>query len=282
MAAEPKNQASQKTAKQLAAQARAESEAQERRRERLIRIIGIVAVTVVVGGLLAIGFFAGRGNSGDDAAFPPPQPDPNAALPQGVTNDTYGVKYGAGWTSAEEAKLPTLEIWEDFQCPICKTIEDASGAQLQELADQGRVKLMYRPAIFLDENPVVRPDNIANGNPNSSARATSAWGCAIDQGKAGEYHSAIFAAQPADEGVGYSDQTLIDLGTQVGVADQAAFTTCVQQGTYLGWAANSNQAFSESGAKGTPAAYLNGVELDNAQLADIATMEKLIADATAQ
>ena len=277
MAADPKNQ---KTAKQLAAEARAASEADERRRERLIRIIGTLAVVLVVGGLLAIGFLAGRDNSTASGSVDAPKPDPNAALPQGVTGETYGVPYGAGWTSPDEAKLPTLEIWEDFQCPACKAVEASSGEGLQALADAGKVKLLYRPATFLDNG--LAQANLANGNPNSSARATSAWGCAVDQGKAGEFHSAVFDAQPTDEGVGYSDQTLIDLGTQVGVADPAAFTTCVQEGTYLSWAANSNQAFSDAGVGGTPTGYLNGVELNSGQLADIDVMTKLIADATAQ
>jgi protein-disulfide isomerase len=277
MAAEPKNQ---KTAKQLAAEARAESEAAERRRERLIRIIGTLAVVLVVGGLLAVGFFAGRSDDRASGGADAPKPDPNAALPQGVTNDTYGVRYGSGWTSDDEAKLPTLEIWEDFQCPACAQVEAASGEQLQALADQGKVKLLYRPATFLDNS--LAADNTANGNPNSSARATAAWGCAIDQGKSGEYHNALFAAQPQDEGVGYPQQTLIDLGTQVGVADPAAFSSCVADGIYLAWSANSNQAFLDAGVGGTPTGYLNGVQLSSAQLADVATMEKLIADATAK
>ena len=134
---------------------------------------------------------------------------------RGRVGENYGVPYGTGWTSADEAKLPTLEIWEDFQCPACKQVEAASGAQIQALADEGKVKLLYRPATFLDVS--LAADNQANGNPNSSARATSAWGCAIDAGKTGEYHSAVFDIQPAEEGVGYSDQQLIDLGTTVGI-----------------------------------------------------------------
>jgi protein-disulfide isomerase len=277
------------TPKQLAEQARAESEAAERRRERTIRIVGGIVVLLVVGGLLAVGFFAGRDSGA--TATPTPTADPNAALPTGVSSDTYGVPYGAGWTAANEAKLPTLEIWEDFQCPICKEVEEVAGAQIEALADAGKVKLLYRPATFLDRNPTVRADNTANGNPNSSARATSAWGCAVDQGKSGEYHSAIFDAQPAQEGDGYSDQTLIDLGAQVGVADQAVFATCVQEGTYLPWAANSDAEFtklSEAQANagnsrfGTPAAFLNGTLISNSDLVDIAALTKLIDAATAK
>ena len=270
------------TPKQLAEQARAESEAAERRRERTIRIVGGIVVLLVVGGLLAVGFFAGRDNGTTGSASTAPTPDPNAALPAGVSADTYGVPYGTGWTSPDEAKLPTLEIWEDFQCPACQQVEAASGAQIQALADEGKVKLLYRPATFLDAS--LAADNQANGNPNSSARATSAWGCAIDSGKTGEYHSALFDIQPADEGVGFSDQQLIDLGTTVGIAgaDLATYTTCVQDGTYLAWSANSNKAFTDAGVGGTPTAYLNGVELNGSDLADIEGLTQKIEAATAK
>ncbi|HYO20196.1 MAG TPA: thioredoxin domain-containing protein [Dermatophilaceae bacterium] len=269
------------TPKQLAEQARAESEAAERRRERTIRIVGGLVVLLVVGGLLAAGFFAGRDTGTDGSASSAPTPDPGAASPAGV-GASFGVPYGAGWTSADEAKLPTLEIWEDFQCPACKQVEEASGAQIQALADAGKVKLLYRPATFLDAS--LAADNQANGNPNSSARSTSAWGCAVDAGKTGEYHNAVFDIQPADEGVGFSDQQLIDLGTTVGIdgADLATYTTCVQDGTYLSWSANSNQEFVTAGVGGTPTAYLNGVELNGSDLADIEGLTQKIEAATAQ
>lgn len=270
------------TPKQRAAQARAETEAAERRRERTIRIVGGLVVLVIIGGLLAIGFFAGRDDNTAGSGANPPAPDPNAALPSGVSAETYGVPYGTGWSSPDEAKLPTLEIWEDFQCPACAQVEAAAGDQIKALADDGKVKLLFRPAIFLDLG--LASDNQANGNPNSSARATNAFGCAVDAGKTGEYHKGLFDIQPAQEGVGYSDQQLIELGSTVGLEGEQldGFTTCVQQGTYLSWAANSNQAFTESGAGGTPTGYLNGVELNSSELADVAGLEQRIEAATAQ
>jgi protein-disulfide isomerase len=280
--AEPnRTQGAQKTPKQLAAEARSASEAAERRRERTIRIVGGILVLVVVAGLIAIGFFAGR-DGGATASNGAPTPDPAAASPAGVDSDTYGVKYGAGWTADNAATLPTLEIWEDFQCPACAQVEAVSGDAIKALADEGVVKLMFRPAIFLDNG--LAADNQANGNPHSSARATSAWGCAVDAGKAGEYHSGIFAIQPESEGVGFSDAALIDLGGTVGITGDAltTFTECVQAGTYLSWAANSNEKFYESGAGGTPTGYLNGQELNSGQLADVEGLATLIAGATAK
>ena len=91
-------------------------------------------------------------------------------------------------------------------------------------------------------------------------------------------------SSPPTEGVGYSDQQLIDLGTTVGIegADLATYTKCVQDGTYLAWSANSNQEFVTAGVGGTPTAYLNGVELNGSDLADIEGLTAKIEAATAK
>lgn len=262
-------------AKQLAAQARAEAEAAERRRERTVRIVGGIVVLVVVAGLLTVGFLAGRGDNADPTAQPAPSADATAPLPTGVQSDTFGFPYGTGWTAANAAKLPTLEIWEDFQCPACKQVEEAAGADIQALANDGKVKLLYRPTTFLDANP-----NLAIAN--SSARATAAWGCAIDAGKGGEYHTRLFANQPT-EGEGFSDELLTAVAVEAGIEGDAltTFSTCFQDGRYLPWSANSYQAFQDAGVGGTPTGYLNGVELNSAALADIEGLTAKIAGATA-
>jgi protein-disulfide isomerase len=259
------------TPKQMAAQARAEAEAAERKRERTIRIVGGVVVLVVVCGLLALGFFAGNSKDDPNEAV---TADANAALPKGVPSDTYGVPVGTGWTAANAAKLPTLEIWEDFQCPACKQVEEISGAANLALANDGKVKLLLRPTTFLDKN-------FPQSN-NSSARATAAWGCAIDAGRAEEYHSAVFANQPTTEGTGYTEAQLLAIGQGVGITgpEYDTFAKCVTDGTYLGWAANSTEKFTASGATGTPTGYLNGTELTGSDLADTEALAKKIEAAT--
>lgn len=268
MAGQPSNNP---TPKQLAAQARAQSEAAERKRERTIRIVGGIVVLLVVGGLLAIGIMAGKSK---DAEASGGGIDATAPIPAGVQPDSYGVPVGTGWTADNADKLPTLEIWEDFQCPACAQVEAVAGAGIKKLGDDGKVKLLLRPATFLDKN-------LPQSN-NSSARATAAWGCAIDAGKASEYHAAVFAAHPAQEGDGFTDEQLLALGEQVGLAgaDFEQFSQCVAEGKYLQWATNSNIRFGESPATGTPTGYLNGTELDSSELADVAALEKKIAEAT--
>jgi protein-disulfide isomerase len=201
-------------------------------------------------------------------------------MPKGVTKDTYGVKVGSAWTAANAESIPKLQIWEDFQCPACGQMEKSSGATILKLAKEGKVRLEWRPTIFLDSN--LSADNTANGNPDSSLRATNAFGCAVDQGYAEQYHSALFAAQPATEGQGYSAADLTAVAQTAGMTDQALtkFMECSTNKIYEGWANNSYAAFQKDGISSTPNGILNGTELTNDVLYDPTALTKAIADAT--
>lgn len=262
------------TPKQLAAQAKAEAEAASLRRERLIRTLGAVVVLLLVVGIVSVGYFSGRGDSPSPNAAA--SPDPAAQLPDGVDSDTFGVPVGTGWKAKNAAKLPTLEIWEDFQCPSCAQLEAVAGQNIVSQAEQGKVKLLLRPATFLD-------DNLPQSN-RTSARATSAWGCAISAGKATQYHSAVFAAQPATEGDGITDETLTQLGKDVGLtgAEFDTFSKCVADGSYRGWAANSNEKFAAAKISGTPTLLLNGKEIKASTIVAPSDLTKVLAAATAK
>ena len=248
-----------------AAAAREAANSDERRRERLVRIVGAVTVVVVVFGIIGVAVIARNSSTTD--AVDVPTADPNAALPAGVlpTDDAhaYGVPYGTGGADA-----PVLAIWEDFQCPACDAVEKANGAGIESLADAGKIQLVWRPTTFLDRNL---------GN-DASARATAAWGCAIDAGKAKEYHSTVFANQPQQEGDGYTDEQLLAFAGDVGIAgaDLDTFTQCFADRTYLGWAANSTDVFYGSNVPGTPYATLNGVEVPTETLVDQPALEALV------
>ena len=71
------------------------------------------------------------------------------------------------------ANVPTLDLYEDFQCPICAEFEQRFGADITSLAEKGQVKLVYHTLSFLD-------DNLRN---DSSNRAANAAACAADQDK---------------------------------------------------------------------------------------------------
>ena len=261
---------SAKAAKAAAAAARQEAAAIEQKRQRKIRIIGGLVVVAVMAALIAIPVLSNK-----DAVVPS-----DAALPTGVTSDTYGVKVGSAWTAPDADKIPVLQLWEDFQCPACARFEEASGVAIQELIDAGKVRVEYRPTIFLDKNLV--SSNTAAGNPNSSQRATMGFGCAVDANAAEKYHAGVFANQPTEEGAGFSTETLISIAESSGITGTAldTFTECLSSKKYAGWVSNSYAAFDSEGVSSTPTGLLNGTELAGEVLFDPVQLAAAIEAAT--
>lgn len=248
--------------RERAAAARAQAQAGEKRRERTIRIIGAAAVLIVVAGIIGVALYA-RGS--DDAAggIEITEPDPSAPVPEGVLGSESEWAYGVPYGSASEG-VPVLEVWEDFQCPACGSLEEVNGAGIAELAESGVARLIWRPTAFLDRNL---------GN-DASNRAISAWGCAIDAGYTREFHDAVYANQPEVEGDGWPDSDFIAIAEDVGMSGDVLeeFSTCVADGTYRVWAANSTQEFYDGEIPGTPFGRIDGVEVDNGTLADKAAL----------
>ncbi|MBI1352410.1 MAG: thioredoxin domain-containing protein [Actinomycetales bacterium] len=260
-----------KNRRDRAAAARDAAAADERRRERLVRIIGAVTVLVVVVGIIAVALVARNSSSTD--ATPAPTADPAAAAPAGTLPSDDPLKYGVPVGTAP-ADAPVLEIWEDFQCPACDAVEKTNGAGILDLANSGQVRLVWRMATFLDRVNEGGDPSVAN----SSTRAAAAFGCAIDAGKTEEFHKVVFDNQPANEGDGYTEEQLIAFGSDIGLTggELDTYTQCVKDGTYLGWASNSGAAFQEAGHPGTPFALLNGVEVPTQTLVDQAALEALV------
>ena len=255
--------------RERAAMAREAAQAGEKRRERTVRIIGAVAVVVVVGGIIGAAIFA-RSTDGSASGVEVVEPDPSAPVPAGVLGAdsewAFGVPYGSG-----SENVPVLELWEDFQCPACASLEAANGAGIAELAEDGLVRLIWRPTGFLDRNL---------GN-DASNRAIGAWGCAIDAGFTREFHDQLYANEPEIEGDGWPNEDFIAIGEQIGMTGEVldTFTQCVNDGDYRVWAANTTQQFDDGGIAGTPLGKLDGVEIPNATLADKAGLLAAVTEA---
>lgn len=254
--------AGSKDRRERAAAARAAAQAGEKRRERTVRIIGALAVVAVVAGIIGVAVYA-RSTEGSVAGVEVIDPDPSAPVPEGVLGADsqwpFGVPYGSG-----SENVPVLEVWEDFQCPACASLEQTNGAGIAELAETGVARLIWRPTGFLDRNL----------NNDASNRAIGAWGCAIDEGFTREFHDAVYANQPQEEGDGWPNEDFIAIGEQIGMSEDqlASFTQCVNDGTYRVWAANSTQAFYDENIPGTPYGRIDAVEIDNGTLADQAAL----------
>ena len=209
-------------------------------------VIGaVVAVLVIVGVVVAI--LLGSGGK----ATPGSTSTASSALPAGATGPGGGIVVNPG---KARAGAPTLDLYEDFQCPICGQLEKLFGAQIRSMAAAGDMKLVTHTMSFLD-------DNLKN---DSSLRAASAAACAADAGRFGPYHDAVFAGQPAKEGQGYTDAQLQTFATQAGITGSALATwqQCVKSGQHTAYAQSVQTQSEKDGVFGTPTLKLNGTVLD--------------------
>jgi protein-disulfide isomerase len=146
---------------------------------------------------------------------------------------------------------PVLEIFEDFQCPICKEFEDVAGGTLKRLAAEGKVKVVYRPFQLFQDEPL----------SSNSRRAANAALC-TPADKWISYHDTLFKFQPPEGKKGYSDKDLVAWGGDLGVTG-AAYTTCVNTTQKAGQIDQMTQyATGTRKVTGTPTVFLDGRQLD--------------------
>lgn len=257
---------SKKSTKEKAAAARAAAEAEQRKRDRRIQIIGGTVIAVLVAGIIAVGVIGSRGGSDDSAGVVADAAVPKGAFTSG--DNAWGIPVNT------TADVPVLSIWEDFGCPACAAFEARLGGDIQKLAADGTVQLVYRTTTFIERNYPKSP------NPDSSTRAANAYGCAVDAGKGNEVHNTIFENQPAIEGDGWTDDQLLQFGKDAGISGDAytTYETCVVDQKYKQWTVNSYTVFRDSNVPGTPAVFLDGTEVPTEALATIDALKKYIAD----
>ncbi len=110
---------------------------------------------------------------------------------------------------------PLLEVFEDFQCPICKEFESTSGDTVKKLAAEGKVKVVYRPFQLFQQDPEAA---------NSKHAANAALCAPAD--KWISYHDALYKYQPAEGSKGFSNTNLKLWAKDLGF-ETPAFDKCV-------------------------------------------------------
>lgn len=179
---------------------------------------------------------------------------------QSVSTTTPG---GKGITVFADKKSagPSVDVWEDFQCPYCKHFEAAQGEKLEKLAAAGKITLTYHIVSFLD-----RPLN----NTASSDAANAAF-CAADQKYFVDFHNTIYANQPEKEGAGYTQQQLLDWGKKVGMDGDtySTFESCVKSNKYKTDVTATTATMQSAGVTGTPSVLVDGKKLDENTMSDL-------------
>jgi protein-disulfide isomerase len=146
----------------------------------------------------------------------------------------------------------TIVAYEDFQCPVCKTFEDANDPQLDTWLAAGKVKIEYHPIAFLDRA----------STDDYSTRALNAAATVLNLAPDGfqRFHDALYAEQPAEGGPGLSDERLLQLAVAAG-APEARAKADIDGLTFKAWTAKVTEDASKAGVNATPTVIVNGKPL---------------------
>ena len=232
---------SRKDARAAAAAKLREEEAARQRKERRLRLVvaAVVLAVVAAGAIYAI--MASRVTT--------------ATRPAAVSSQGGGIAAGAGGG----AKVPQIDLWEDFQCPVCAAFEKANGPWITQQIKAKKLRVVFHPASFLSPQ----------WGSSYSIRAANAAGVVADQSIDDflNFHSILFANQPKEQTQGLTDQQLIDYAKQAG-ASGSDVSKGITSLKYKQWVTAVQQQFDKNGFSGTPTIVINGKQVNFSDLLD--------------
>lgn len=206
-------------------------------------VIGMIVMVLAVG----VGVSVGTNKANE-----------NAATPSSVEkSEGYGIVFNKGVTG-----VPKLDIWEDFQCPVCRDFEAVNNKQIREWIDAKKVVAVFHPLSFIGAE---------------SAYMANAAACSADEGKFLQFHEALYANQAKENSGVWTASSLINLGANLGLTSKR-FTDCVTSAKYQDWVTNVATDGQKKKVNSTPTVFINGKEIDRNQKSyfDAATFEKLV------
>ena len=166
----------------------------------------------------------------------------------------------AGTTDGAADDAVVVTVYSDYMCPYCGEFEAVNGAILSELRAQGDIVIEYHPVSILDR--------LSQGSAYSTRAATAA---ALVADRAPEtfvgFDAALFAQQPAEGTVGWTDAEIAGIARGAGVPDEVAVV--IESSEYLTgadsfvpWvAAATQQGAQDLGRLATPTVLLDGAPL---------------------
>ena len=202
-------------------------------------VIGMVTLVVVVGAVFSLS----SENKAKDAAFTAL----NSFQSLGSIPATVDSAEGDGIVFNQGLPLK-IDVFEDFQCPICKLFEEPIGGYLTSLITEKKAQVTYHPLSLL-----------GNGTKDDeSIAASNAAYCAVDEDKFLDFHTALMDVQSQVENSGFlNTENLLKIGEKIGITS-TTFTDCVTNKSKLVNVVAATESMARYGVKGTPTTLING------------------------
>jgi protein-disulfide isomerase len=152
-------------------------------------------------------------------------------------------------TALGKADAPVvMEVYSDFQCPVCARHSLDVEPLLIEYVNDGSLRIVHHDI-----------DLLGRGTDESRIPAVGAV-CANDQGKYSSYSHWIYNNQQGENAGGFRKERVIQIAAAAGL-DEASFRTCLDTPAPAAEvAAITAKATGELGINSTPTMYLAGTK----------------------
>lgn len=135
-----------------------------------------------------------------------------------------------------------IDLYSDFQCPICRRAEQTVRQIAADYIDTGKVQVVYHNFAFIGPE---------------SEWASQAAECANDQGKFWEYTTLLFDNQTGENVGAYSRDNLKKFAAGMDL-DTAAFNACLDSGKHSALILQEKSDAQARNIRATPSFYFNG------------------------
>jgi protein-disulfide isomerase len=174
-------------------------------------------------------------------------------------------------TTIGSADAPvTLEVWEDFQCPVCAQHSlSVEPVIVERYVKPGTLRIVHHDLAFL-----------GRGTPDESEVAASGAVCANKQGKYWDYTHWIYANQDGENAGGFRPERVKAIAEAAGV-DVTDWDACVADPAVLAEVRASTEQGVGLGVNSTPTMFINGTLVDPPGLRSPDQLGALIEEAAA-
>ncbi|SPT54422.1 Thiol-disulfide oxidoreductase D [Actinomyces bovis] len=179
----------------------------------------------------------------------PAQPGAGTAAPEATDQKLLNVMHqevkrdpADGQAKGKVDAPVVLVLYSDFACPYCTLFAQQVQPALQDLVDNGTLRVEWRDLAQITE---------------TSPLAAQAGLAAAAQGKFWEFHDAVYAAADPKGHPSYSEESLVGFATQAGVPDLEAFKTKLNAPETKQAVEQAKQHTYSIGVQGTPFMIIN-------------------------
>lgn len=252
MATEKKNltKAERREAAREKARKLREAEERQAKRTKIITIVSIIAAIAIVG--VAIWAIVSNSSGESDGGYL--EYDAPSVTVEPIENADAGIVDGyavLGSDATLEDGAPTIDVYFDYMCVHCNTLEQTRGGEINKIVDEGRAKV------------VLHPVNIINSQYARDAAAAFHYVAENSPEHLLKFHenlfsqsNQVFSGQSSTE-PGW-DQ-IVESADDAGVPQEVI--DAMQDGLDFDWVTGATEAFRQN-FTGTPTVLLNG-EDDN-------------------